>query len=99
MRLVRYEPNPFFEKEIEAQPEHKAGIHEIAKVVARLVQTAAPFRTGYYKRHVLALARGVVADDPYWHWIEFGSVNNQPRAPLRRGFRAAGLRLVVYPKP
>jgi hypothetical protein len=96
---MRYEPNPLFHKEVEAEIEFRLGIRGIAQAVAKLVQAAAPFRTGYYKLHVKALADGVVADDSFWHWIEFGSVHNTPRAPMRRGFRAAGLRLVVNPKP
>jgi hypothetical protein len=32
------------------------------------------------------------------HWVEWGSANNPPWAPLRRGVRAAGLRLEEQPK-
>ena len=31
--------------------------------------------------------------DPFFHLTEWGSVNNPPYAPLRRGVTAAGLRL------
>lgn len=96
---LRYRPNPFFEEEVRTQPRFQRGLRSIAKAVAAFVIAAAPERTGYYKEHVKAVGAGVEADDSYWHWIEFGSVNNTPQAPLRRGFRAAGLRLVVYPKP
>lgn len=96
---VRYGPNPFFEEEVRTQPRFQEGLRGIAKAVSRYVIAAAPHRSGYYKRHVKAVGAGVEADDSFWHWIEFGSVHNVPRAPLRRGFRAGGLRLVVHPKP
>ena len=35
----------------------------------------------------------ILSTDPFWHLIEWGSVNNPAYAPLRRGARAAGLRL------
>lgn len=35
----------------------------------------------------------VVDTDPFAHLVEAGSVNNPPYSPLRRGARAAGLRL------
>ena len=39
------------------------------------------------------------ADRWFYHLAEFGSANNPPYAPLRRGARAAGCRLVEEPKP
>lgn len=33
----------------------------------------------------------LVSDDPFWHLIEFGSVNNPPYRPLTRGTQDAGL--------
>lgn len=51
---------------------------------------------------VEALPKGkgyvVVATDPFGHLVEAGSANNDPYAPLQRGARAAGLRLIEEPK-
>lgn len=96
---VRYRPNPLFEEEIRAQPEHQKGMRTITKGVAKSVRAVAPERTGYYKRRVRAEGTKVRARDPFWHLIEFGSIHNAVFAPLRRGVRAAGLRFVQRPKP
>lgn len=96
---MKYRPNPLFEKEVQAEPEHQKGMEKVTKGVARSIRRVAPERTGYYKRRVRASGRKVVARDPFWHLIEFGSVNNPPYSPLRRGLLAAGLRLVKRPKP
>jgi hypothetical protein len=94
-----YEPNPLFEEEVQTQVEFRKGMYEINKGVAAAVIAVAPEHTGFYKGHIRAVEDGVVARDSFWHWIEFGSVHNHPRAPLRRGVRAAGLRFVPLPKP
>lgn len=101
MNRVRYVPNPAFTTEVQEQPQHKKGMRSITKVAARAVKAAArPHRnTGYYERRVKAKAQSVVASDFAWHWVEFGSINNPPYAPFRRGLRAAGTRLVMDPKP
>ena len=108
MARVTYVPNPLFEEEVEAELEFKQGIHETAIKIAEIVKAFAPVRDskikrrlppGVYKRRIKAVLDGVAVRDPFWHWIEFGTVKMAPRAPMRRGFRAAGLRLVVHPKP
>lgn len=86
--------NPNLEAELQQSPEYQAGMEEITRIVAVTVQDEAPDVTGYYKRHVAAEGTQVVASDPFWHLVEFGSVNNPPYAPLRRGVTAAGLRFV-----
>lgn len=107
MAPVRYEPNPFYEVGIEAQAEYIKGRYSIAKEIARLAKLFAPVRNpkykrrlqpGVYKRRIKATPEGLEVPDPFRHWIEFGSVNNTPKAPVRRAVRAAGLRLVVFPK-
>lgn len=99
MNSVRYRANPLFEEEVRAQPQHQKGMRKITKGVAATVRVVAPRKTGYYERRVKARGTAVAATDHFWHLVEFGSVNNPPYAPLRRGVRAAGLRLVVSPKP
>jgi hypothetical protein len=97
--MVRYRANPLFEKEVEAQLEHQRGMRKITREVAGVVSAVSPHKTGYYARHVKARGDRVVATDYFWFLVEFGSQNNVPYAPLRRGVRAAGLRLVATPKP
>jgi hypothetical protein len=99
MRPVRYRPNPLFEEEVRAQAEHQRGMRKITKGVAASVRVAAPHVTGYYERRVKAQGTRVRALDVFWHLVEFGSANNRPYGPLRRGVRAAGLRFVRRPKP
>jgi len=96
---VRYRPNPAFEEEIRAQPQHEKGMRTITKGVAKAVRNVAPERTGYYKRRVKADGTKVRARDVFWHLVEFGSIRNPPYGPLRRGVIAAGLRFVRRPKP
>ena len=107
MSPVRYEPNPFYEAGIEKQEQFVRGRYSITKEIARLAKLFAPVRDakykrrlppGVYKRRLKATLDRVEAPDSFWHWIEFGSVNNAPNAPIRRAVRAAGLRLVVLPK-
>ena len=90
---MRYRPNPAFHSELEATPEFQAGERRIAVEVAKIVRAGAPRHSGAYKRSIRARGRLVVTTDAFWHVIEFGSVNNPPYAPFRRGVRAAGLRL------
>jgi hypothetical protein len=96
---MKYVPNPPFEKEVQAEPEHQRGMEKVAKGVARSVRVVAPNETGYYKRRVRAVGKKIVAFDWAWHLIEFGSVNNPAYGPLRRGAIAAGLRFVRRPRP
>lgn len=104
---VRYEPNPFYEVGIESQEQFVAGRHSIAKEVARLAKLLAPVRDakykrrllpGVYKRRIKAVLDGVAVTDPYWHFVEYGTVHSRPNGTLRRAVRAAGLRLVTLPK-
>jgi hypothetical protein len=98
MSPVRYEPNPMYVQEIEKEVDFIAGRQRITKRIAEIAQSIAPVHSGYYKAHIIGSLAAVGADDSYYHWIEFGSVHNKPKAPLRRAFRAAGLRLVMLPK-
>lgn len=98
-RVIRYVPNPAFEQGVRSQAEHQKGMHSITKGVARHVRAVAPHKTGYYKRKVSVRGTRIRTLDVFWHLVEFGSVNNPAYSPLRRGVRAAGLRLVVHPRP
>lgn len=89
----RFEPNPNFERGIERQPEFQKAMATRAAVVRRAAEELAPYATGYYRKHLRQRGSTVVAADPFWHLLEYGSRNNPPYAPLRRAVIEAGLRL------
>lgn len=72
-----------------------------ARRVEKRAKGAAPTFTGHYARSFTVVWDGernawlVGNTDIAAHLIEFGSVNNPPFAPLRRGTTAAGLRLTT----
>ena len=100
MSRVRYRAEPGWKKGLMAQPEMAEGMNDRAKRVAKIVEGIAPVGpTGDYKRLIYAYGDKVYAHDFAWHWVEFGSVNNRPKGPLRRGVVAAGLRFEPHPKP
>lgn len=82
--------------------EYRQGMAQIAEDLAQNVRDQAPQRSGHYRSSIKTFdtgtQQGVAAHDVAAHLIEFGSVNNPPYAPLRRGIRAAGLRLDESPK-
>lgn len=108
MSPIRYEPNPAYQVGIEKQREFIQGRYSIAKEIARLAKLFAPVRDprykrrlppGVYKRRIKATLDRVEVPDPYWHFVEYGTVHMAPKGTIRRAVRAAGLRLVVLPKP
>lgn len=50
--------------------------------------------TGYFIRRIVPIASRVHLHDNFWHLVEYGSVNNPPYAPARRGVIASGLTFV-----
>lgn len=93
---MRYEPNRAAEPEIAAYPGTQAVLRTAAGVARIEIRAAAPHKTGYYRRHLSARGTRVLIGDPFWHLVEFGSVNNPPYAPVRRGIRAAGLTFIDH---
>ncbi len=91
---TRFVPNPRATEDLQGDAEYQDAMARIARTVAAEVEDAAPHVTGYYEGHIEADGATVVASDPFWHLVEFGSINNPPYAPLRRGVVAAGLRFV-----
>jgi len=76
-------------------------IRELAERVKEEAEHATPIGQDERREHVIyfykvvqypTMAR-VINTDPFFHLVEWGSVNNPPYAPLRRGVTAAGLRL------
>lgn len=100
---MRFRPNPRLAAELARQPEMRRTLAELAEpakdqanLIVRLIGPR-----GWMPRHrgdpvQIRTEDGevrLVNTDYAAHLQEFGSVNNPPHAPLRRGVRAAGLRL------
>jgi hypothetical protein len=95
--MSRFDINANFARGIQRHPQFGKSMRERTAVARQCVLAVAPDRTGYYKRRIRQRGTSIVAADFGWHWIEFGSVNNPPYAPLRRGVIAAGLRFEPSP--
>jgi hypothetical protein len=100
---TRFAPNPLRVAEVEKQGLARALAKEKAQDVKKQAEDIAPVHTGFYEEHFIlrSLARGyrVGNTDPFAHLVEWGSVNNEPYAPLRRGVAASGLKLHEASKP
>lgn len=90
--------NPLFEAQAKTDPRYRAGMALKAKIAAEAVRQAAPHNTGAYARSITTNGNVVLSNDPFAHLIEWGSSKNSAYAPMRRGVRAAGLRLTEDPK-
>ena len=94
--------NRQFGEQITETRQYQDGIAKIAGTVASSVRDQAPVKSGHYKRNIKVYTdgqqAGVAAHDIAAHLIEFGSAKNPAYAPMRRGVRAAGLRLEQSPK-
>ena len=100
---MRIRKNPQLLRQLRKHPGVRVARRAAAEAVKRKVQAVAPRGgTGDYAGSVRVYDDGddigVETTDFAGHIIEFGSVNNPPYAPLRRGARAAGLRLEEQPK-
>lgn len=85
--------------------EGEACIHQATEAVRTAIIENVPVRTGQYQ---MTFERGLseehtrgdrgtpaeqlVTGSSIWHIIEFGSRNNMPYAPMRRGVEQAGMR-------
>lgn len=96
--MTGFRRNPDVHNEIRSQPKFVAEMRSITTQVVIEVRAGAPKRSGYYRRHVRPDGTQIVGGDVFSHLVEFGSANNKPYAPLRRGVRAAGLRYRPLPK-
>ena len=98
-------PNPAFITELQVDPETVQAFEEAAQAVA---DEANDLRHTFYREEGAVLVRNnssrvhldvtVVNMDPGGHMDEWGSVNNEPYAPLRRGVENAGLEFQPLPK-
>lgn len=101
--MTRFKRNPVVDQELEAHPDYLkslAAAAEAARAAADRFarQSGAPWmrRRGATSTVVIDTSpTGVrlVNTDHAGHLMEWGSQNNPPHAPLRRGVRAAGLHL------
>lgn len=89
-----FKRNPRFERELQKDPAIRDKLRDPAKVALSAAQSATPARmnSGWYVEDTDTGVR-IGTTNPFFHLIEWGSVNNSPRAPLRRAVRAAGARL------
>ena len=103
--------NSHLEAEIRKEPAFKIALLDAATVAKRYArefdrQAHAPWmpRGGHGRSSQIEVVQEegetLLANFDYAAAIvEFGSKNNPPHAPLRRGVRAAGLRLAEAPRP
>lgn len=96
---VRFRASPGYQERLEHSPAAAAVLEGVARqLVKPAVEAVAPHgQTGMYHRSIRVIRNGdtvgIGSIDPFAHLVEFGSINNPAYAPLRRGIRAAGLRL------
>jgi hypothetical protein len=90
-------PDPMFERQIRKEAEYLDGMRTIAEPALSLIEELAPEQSGDYRDTLEVVVEGdgvnLASTDPAGNIIEWGSANNPPFAPIRRGVRAAGLRL------
>lgn len=97
MRLI---PNPELAAELGRDPRYQHALSEAAGEVRDAAERLAPRgpdpRGGHVADHIRVVEEDgevrVAIRDPFGHLVEWGSRNNPPYAPLRRGVQAAGLR-------
>lgn len=108
--MGRFRPNPRFAEQQRRDPRFRRGLAEAveparrnADAMARAAHAPWMPKPGSGTTDVVetvTTATGVRLTIRHYdgHLVEFGSKNNPPYAPLRRGVRAAGLRLDETPK-
>jgi len=99
---TQFVPDPNLEQNLRDMSEMRRARLAVADQVVAAAEATAPERSGRYKRSLRAVSSGAEvraeSDDPAAHLIEFGSINNEAYAPLRRGAERVG-RYDEAPKP
>lgn len=97
--MTTFIPNPDFWDELNNEPEAQQLLADAATACADMArQIAQDFRrSGDYIDSIFADGNRYGSTIFYAHWIEWGSVNNPPHAPLRRAAEALGYRYVDVP--
>lgn len=90
---VTYTPNPEGVREIGFMPGMRAFTTNAAEKYARAVQALTPIgSTGRVRRAIRVTVAGadrqsvytdVTGSWSFWHFVEFGTINNPPHAPFR----------------
>lgn len=93
---MAFRRNEAWEPAFRKSPDFTRAMVSTSRELARYIKIAAePSRnTGYYIRKITPLGGRVWLRDNFWHLVEYGSVNNPPYAPVRRGVLLAGMRFV-----
>jgi hypothetical protein len=97
-----FKANENFEKELIEEGDYLSGLASLLTGAIGVVRAMSPVASGKFRDSIeveivddeVRLGSG----DPVAHIVEWGSVNNPPYAPIRRGVRAVGLRLDESPK-
>jgi 20S proteasome alpha/beta subunit len=96
-------PNPHFEEQFVREAQPRAAMLALAQKVKNAAAAAVDDDTGHYASTLVTGSDDdgayVATTDVAGHIIEWGSANNPPLAPIRRGVIAAGLSLEEDPKP
>ena len=88
-------------------PQAKRHVTVAAGEIARAAAAIAPRRSGRLAKSYRSTKAEVTPNGlsaraytamPYGHLVEWGSVGQAPKAPLRRGAQRAGYRLKITPK-
>ncbi len=99
----RYVENPGWTIRVLKTPQARALIKGVATATLASITANTPIRTGEYQiywedttkvrslRSAGGAAAQITTSDAIWHIIEYGSVNNPPYAPIRRGVIEMGL--------
>ena len=92
-----FKPNKNLKRNLMREPGFRADVMRKAQAVQGHAAALAPRKTGDFARSIKVEptpeGARVYTDIWYGHWVEYGSKNQPPSAPLRRGAQAAGLRL------
>lgn len=82
------------ERDLATDPQVLAGMLPFAKQGANVARSEAPRGTGAYQRSLGAVrteqGAAITTTDPFWHLIEFGSINNPAYSPLTLAARQIG---------
>lgn len=99
-------PDPTFIRDFPTNPDTVAKLTERAGSVAERAAVLMPRGQSEARGHIADKFKVEVVDDevrvgntdPFFHLAEFGSVNNEAYAPLRRSAASLGLRFEELPK-
>lgn len=95
--MARFKLDKDFLWKQRADPEYQAALVSVAQPAKEMAKAFAPIRTDAYRQSIRVVTdeRDIRLEATDWkaHWIEFGTVDTPVFAPLRRGVRAAGLKL------